>query len=363
MLAATIPAKEAMRVLHSFEAVHRLDRCSPTDTFQWAKKNNRVIAFEFLTSPAEVWQARENDKGDLDTKKLELSVKHKRISTAAIVSTDLRSALTESGLHDALAEDLDDALAARVDLSDVRPGTRLRVIATEEDIEARFTRYSEVLAVDWIAPGRSPIRVYGFHADKTTRFYDGKGHAPYRGAWRSPIPMARISSRFDMHRMHPVLHVVMPHNGVDFAAPSGTPVYAAAAGTLKTVGDGGPCGNMVQIEHPNNIISSYCHLSRFAGGLHVGEHIEPRELVGYVGQTGRATGPHLHFAVKRGDIFIDPLSMKLDGVHVLAPRDRDAFDAFKGEMDAALEAISLPDAPSDVDGGVPPENGDEDNGE
>jgi murein DD-endopeptidase MepM/ murein hydrolase activator NlpD len=353
MLGAGIPAKEAMRVLHAFDPVHKLDRCSPRDTFQWAKKNGRIIAFEYRTSPAEVWQAKENEKGELEAKKLDLLVKHARVATAAIVTSDLRDALSRAGLHEELAEDLDDALAARIDLADIKPGTRLRVVATEEDIEARFSRYTEVLAVDWIAPGRPPLRVYGFHAGNVTRFYDGKGHAPYRGAWRSPIPMARISSRFNMHRVHPVLHVVMPHNGVDFAAPPGTPVYAAAAGTVKTVGDGGPCGNMVQIEHAGSIVSSYCHLSRFAPGLHPGEHVEPRALVGYVGQTGRATGPHLHFAVKRGDVFIDPLSMKLDGVHVLAPKEKEPFEQFKNEMDAALDAIALPDAPEDVDAGAP----------
>jgi murein DD-endopeptidase MepM/ murein hydrolase activator NlpD len=117
---------------------------------------------------------------------------------------------------------------------------------------------------------------------------------------------------------------------------------------------------MVQIEHANNIVSSYCHLSRFAS-IHAGEHIEPRELIGYVGQTGRATGPHLHFAVKKGEMFIDPLSMKLDGVHVLPPKEKDAFDTFKNEMDAALDAIDLPEA-LDVDASAPVET-EEDLGE
>ena len=77
----------------------------------------------------------------------------------------------------------------------------------------------------------------------------------------------------------------MPHNGVDFAAPTGTPIYAAASGTVKTAGDSGPCGNMVQIEHNAGIISSYCHMSRFAAGVHVGEHVDTRQLIGYVGHS------------------------------------------------------------------------------
>jgi hypothetical protein len=144
--------------------------------------------------------------------------------------------------------------------------------------------------------------------------------------------------------MHPVLHVVMPHNGIDFGASTGTPVFASAQGTVHSAGDGGPCGNMVQIEHTNGLTTAYCHLSRFAPGLHPGQHVEARQLVGYVGQTGRATGPHLHFAVKRGGNFIDPMGLKMDGVRTLPPADRDAFAKRRAELDPVIDALALPSA-------------------
>lgn len=340
---AGLQPKEAMRWLRSFEGLRRFDRAGPKDAFVFARRGKDVVAFEYVTSPAEVWQARADGAG-ISTRKLDLVVTHEDVAKGVVVEGDLRAAAAAAGLHPEIVLALDDALEARVDLHDLKPGTRLRVIATEEDVEGRFSRYSELSAVEVLQPGRAALRVYAF-GDKSVHFYDAKGQQPYRGAWRSPIPGARISSRFNPRRMHPVLHVVMPHNGVDFGAPSGTPVYAAAAGTLRTVGDGGPCGNMVQIEHGGNIVSSYCHLSRFAAGLHAGDHVEPRQLVGYVGKTGRATGPHLHFAVKRGEMFIDPLTMKLDGVRVVSPKERAAFDQTKDEMDAALDAIALPEAP------------------
>lgn len=340
--AAGVPTKEAFRLLHAMNEVRRLDRCAPGDGFEVARRGARVVAFEYWTSPAEVWQAREDEKGDLSAKKLDLAVSTRRVAAGLAVDGDLRGALASAGLHEELAAELDEALAAHADLATARAGTRLRVLATEEKIEGRFSRYSEILAIAMAPPGQPELRVYGFKSGRTAHFYDAKGRAPYRGAWRSPVPGARVSSRFDMHRMHPVLHTVMPHNGVDFAAPPGTPVYAAAAGAVRTAGDGGPCGNMVQIEHAGGIVSSYCHLSRF-GPIHAGDHVEQRQLVGYVGQTGRATGPHLHFAVKRGEMFVDPFSMKLDGVHVLPPKERDAFDAFKSEMDGGLDAVALPE--------------------
>jgi murein DD-endopeptidase MepM/ murein hydrolase activator NlpD len=164
------------------------------------------------------------------------------------------------------------------------------------------------------------------------------------------VPLARLASRFNPHRMHPVLHVVMPHNGVDFAAPVGAPVYATAAGVVASVGYGGPCGNMVEISHAGGVTSIYCHLSRFASGLHAGLHVEQRQLIAYVGQTGRVTGPHLHFGIRRGGVFVDPMTLRLDGVRVVPRALRDEFDRRRAELDAALDEIPLP-----ASGGVVPE--------
>ncbi|MDP9002109.1 MAG: M23 family metallopeptidase, partial [Myxococcota bacterium] len=143
-----------------------------------------------------------------------------------------------------------------------------------------------------------------------------------------------------------VLHVVMPHNGVDLAAPTGAPVYATAAGVVTSVGLAGPCGNRVEIEHAHGITSVYCHLSHFAAGLRAGQRVEQRQLIAYVGQTGRVTGPHLHFGVRRGDVFIDPMTLRLDGVRVVPRGQRDQFDRLRGELDGELDAIALPAPPS-----------------
>jgi murein DD-endopeptidase MepM/ murein hydrolase activator NlpD len=200
----------------------------------------------------------------------------------------------------------------------------------------------EYLSAD---PDVNPLRVYRFHSDKAQGFFDAKGHQPYKGGFRSPIPFARISSRFNMRRMHPILHVIMPHNGVDFVASTGTPVYAACGGNIEWIGDGGPSGNLVTIRHANGITTGYAHLSRFAPHLSQGTPVETRQLVGYVGSTGRSTGPHLHFSAKRNGVFIDPLGLKLDGDRVLPKSERTTFEDQRAAMDKLLEAIPLPPAP------------------
>src|SRR6185436_15858992 len=104
------------------------------------------------------------------------------------------------------------------------------------------------------------------------------------------------------------------------------------------------CGNMVEISHPGGINTVYCHLKGFAQGLHSGQKVEPRQLIGYVGQTGRVTGPHLHFGVKRNGAFIDPLALKMDSVRVLPPADRDVFASKRADLDTIIDGVALPSA-------------------
>jgi murein DD-endopeptidase MepM/ murein hydrolase activator NlpD len=349
-----VPRAEAFRVIKAFEGVKSLDHCAPKDTYAFAKdrESGKVVAFEYATSPIEIWQARDRD-GVLEAKRLELPVEQKRVAVGVSVGDDLRASIVQAGLDDDMLKMLDDALEGHAELADLRSGARLRLVATEDRMEGTFVRYAELDAVEYTPanPSAPKLRVYwygkappsqtGPHAH-TGGFYDAKGQQPYHGGWRTPVPLARIASRFNPRRMHPVLHVIMPHNGVDFAAPAGTPIYASASGVVKTAGDSGPCGNMVQIQHANGLTSSYCHMSRFAAGIHPGQHVDQRQLLGYVGQTGRATGPHLHFAIKRGDVFLDPLAFKLDGVRVLPAGMRDDYAKTRVEMDLAIEAIAMP---------------------
>jgi murein DD-endopeptidase MepM/ murein hydrolase activator NlpD len=350
LVATGLRRNDAFRVLNAFRGVRKFDRASPADTFVVAKQRatGRVVAFEYATSPKDVYQAREDESGALVGQKLELAVEHRQRAVAVTVGKDLRSSVAEAGLDERIVHMIDDALHGHAELSRVQAGARLRVVATELRIESAFVQYDQLEAVEYLpANGGEPLRVYffgpsGSKAKKLGGYYDAKGRQPYHGGWRSPVPLARISSRFNPRRVHPVLKVVRPHNGVDYAAPPGTPVYAAAAGLVRSVGDGGPCGNMVQLQHANGLVTAYCHLSRYAAGLRAGQRVEGRQLIGYVGQTGRATGPHLHFAVKRGAVFLDPLSLKLDGVRVVPPRDREAFDARRTELDALIDAVTLP---------------------
>ena len=362
-----VSRSEGQRLVASIADVHSVDRFGPKDMLTVAvdKASGSVVAYELASSPADVWQARDDAAQQSDgtpklvAKKLKLEVQRVRVRKAVLVGADLHASFVDAGLApiDDLLAMLDDALEGHAELSDVRPGARLRIVATQDQVDGAFVRWVSLEAVEYFpaAAGAPSVRVYRFgdeddeaedkrgpDAKKHRGWYDTKGRQPYHGGWRSPVPLARITSRFNPHRMHPVLHVVMPHNGVDFAAPVGAPVYATAAGVVTSIGPAGPCGNRVEISHPGNIQSIYCHLSRFAAGLHVGLHVEQRQLIAYVGQTGRVTGPHLHFGIRKNGVIVDPMTLRLDGVRVVPRGSRDEFDRQRAELDAELDGVALP---------------------
>ncbi len=363
---AGITKSEIRRVTLAVSGIHRIEHAGPKDTFVVARDRSKgtISAFEVIASPTDVWQARADEGGALVVKKLALPVEWKTSKTAVVITADLKQAITAAGLREEAIEEIDDALEGHGDAAVIKAGIRLRVVGSEEWVDGTFAGF-RVDAVEYVPRSSAPLRVYYYERDAATEgsrrrmphpgYYDAKGQQPFRGAFRSPLALARVTSRFNPKRMHPVLHVVTPHNGIDFGATTGTPVFAASAGTVRTAGNGGPCGNMVELEHTAGITTAYCHLSKFAAGLHPGQHVEARQLVGYVGATGRVTGPHLHFAVKRAGAFIDPLGLKMDGVHTLPPADRDAFAKRRAELDVALEAITLPA----VDGSAPADDKDD----
>jgi murein DD-endopeptidase MepM/ murein hydrolase activator NlpD len=373
---AGIPRTEIKRLAHALESVHRATRPAATDTFVLArdKSKNTIVAFELAMSPVDVWQVRLDDpdgkdEGRTTARKLDLFIEHKHAGGALVVGADLGKAALAAGLRPETVDAISDAVEGHVEPGTVRAGLRMRVATTEDWVEGALARV-RVDAIELVPPKGAPFRVYHYERDPSAEgshrhapaagFYDAKGRQPVHGAFRSPIPLARVTSRFNPKRMHPVLHVVMPHNGIDFGATTGTPVYAAAAGTVISAANSGPCGNMVEIEHTGGTSTAYCHLNGFAQGLHSGQKVEAHQLVGYVGHTGRVTGPHLHFAAKKNGVFIDPQGLKMDGMRVLPPSDREAFAKNRGELDAVLDGIALPAAPNVPDVAEPEAEGTDD---
>jgi murein DD-endopeptidase MepM/ murein hydrolase activator NlpD len=345
-----VPKAQVYRVLKAFDAVRKFDKSGKKDRFVVAmeRESHRVKAFEYELSPSEIWQTKEGDDGLLRPgEKLDLKIAEAEVTAAFYVGSDLTASYQAAGLEDGILQAMDEALSGRLSSESFEEGGTVRVIAIEETALGLFSRYKRIVAMEYRSPdpATKPVRIYTFNGQEAKGYWDERGKQPYAGGWRSPVPGAPITSRFNPKRMHPVLHKIMPHQGTDFGAPTGTPIYAAYRGVIETIGPLGPCGNAVQIQHPNNIVTGYCHLSRFAPALKAGDKVGTHRLIGYVGTTGRSTGPHLHFFAKKAGVFFDAETLQLDGERPVPTIDRQGFLAAKGDLDRRLEAIALPEPP------------------
>lgn len=195
---------------------------------------------------------------------------------------------------------------------DQHPGDSFRILVDTEYLNGDFLRYKKIVAAEYAGQAGTYRAFLWTPPDRNEGYFSEDGEALERTFLKSPLKYARVSSRFSRARMHPVLHTSRGHYGVDYAAPTGTPVWAAAPGKVVYKGPKGGGGNVVQLDHRNGYRTSYLHLSKFAADLEVGQTVRRKDVIGYVGTTGLSTGPHLHFGVKKNGQHVDPLSMTME---------------------------------------------------
>lgn len=344
-----VEKNQVYRLIKAFDGVRSFDKTSRKDKFIVAidRASKRVLAFEYVVSGEEIYQAKESEGGTLAASQLDLKIANEEVSGSVYIGKNLARSLDDAGFENGLAKAIDDAFLGRISTEGFEEGGTLRVIATETTALGEFVRYKQIIGVEYHPPDpASPaIRAYHYEGARFRGYVDEQGRAPDGSGWTKPVPTAPITSHYNPKRLHPILKTVMPHTGTDFGAPTGTPIYAAFKGKVTLAGNAGPCGQMVQIDHPGGIQSGYCHMSKFAPGIKEGMTVGTKQLIGYVGTTGRSTGPHLHFWTKKDGVFFDAETLKMGGLKVLPPEERDGFAARKSELDARIDGIAMPDPP------------------
>jgi len=225
-----------------------------------------------------------------------------------------------------LAWELADVFAWQLDFSrDLQPGDKFRVVLERRTSEEGETQVGSVLAADLEVNGR-PVSAFRFSEKDKPGFFDAAGLSLRRAFLRAPVEFRRISSRFNRARMHPVLGYARRHEGTDYAADPGTPVMSAGDGTVVSTGWSGGYGNMVVVRHRSGITTRYGHLRGFAAGVRAGASVSQGEVIGYVGSTGLATGPHLHYEFRVNGAARDPSRVDLGNGEPIAPSLKPAFD-------------------------------------
>lgn len=287
--------------------------------------------------------------------RVEKPVEHQRRTADVTITSSLWNDMIAAGASPALIVDLADIYQWSVNFFGLQKDDRFRLLYSQTVCEG------EVVSVDTIyfslytpASGKEVAAVRFDTGDGSRGTYWGKGGESLKRMFlKAPLKYNRISSGFSYARKHPVTGQVRAHTAVDYAAPTGTPVHAIGDGTVMRIGwDGGGGGNRIRLKHAQGYETSYMHLSRFAPGLKTGSRVSQGQLIGYVGATGTATGPHLDFRVFQNGKALDPLSLNSPASEPLDAKYLDGFNALYDRLLAELEgripadSAAVPDSTS-----------------
>ena len=255
---------------------------------------------------------------------------------AGTVGNNFTQSAQHSGLSLAQAYALSHIFSGYLDFSkDIQPSDHWELLYENYFLNDKLIKTGYIVAAKWFHGDKAYTAIRFTYPNEHTNYYtpDGKGLTPLFLKW--PIHFKRISSYFSLHRYDPVIHRIHPHLGVDLAAPTGTPIHAIGSGRVLFIGKRGGYGNAILIRHNRQYQSLYAHLSRFQRKLHRGSVVKKGQVIGYVGQTGWATGPHLHFEMHVFGIPHDPLSLKFIGGN---PVPAAYLEEFKKQA-ASLESL------------------------
>jgi murein DD-endopeptidase MepM/ murein hydrolase activator NlpD len=307
-----VPGQEVQAIVSALRGLFPFRKARAGDQLRVERRDGEagLFRFSYRQGPADEWIVERLPDGTLRAAKrpVELTTEVVRVETT--IQSSLFEAFQKSGEDPNLAVLAADVLAWDVDFyHDVRNGDRFRLVVEKVLADGKLLRYGEVLAAEYDGEATGRKRLFRYtDPDGQTSYYDDEGQSARRGFLRSPLKYAHITSRFG-NRLHPVLGYTRAHEGVDYGAPVGTPVWSVGDGQVRQAGWNGGCGKSVSIRHRNGFETVYCHLSGIA--VSTGKPVQQKQVIGWVGATGLATGPHLHYAVKRGGAFMNPMQLKV----------------------------------------------------
>lgn len=338
-----VPVPSIGPAVAALGAVYDFRRSQPGHEYEAElDRDGQIVRLRYQTAPEFFYEARSSDAGWI-AERVDLPVEITVHAVGGTVRTSVSQALVEAGETDALVRSLVDVLQWEIDFSsDIREGDSFRLLYEKVWLEGEFLRYGKVLGVEYRG-SRARAAAWYFDEPGHEGWYTTDGESTRRMFLAAPCRYRRISSRFDPNRLHPILNVRRPHLGVDYAAATGTPVYAVADGSVSFVGRRGGNGNLVVIRHEQGYESGYSHLHGFARGLRAGQEVSQGQLIGYVGSTGLSTGPHLHFTLKLDGRFVDPLAERPRRGAALTGRVLADFRRRQSQLAAELEQVAIVD--------------------
>jgi murein DD-endopeptidase MepM/ murein hydrolase activator NlpD len=332
-----LPPADVTGVVQALTGLFPFNHARPGDQLRVERREGEqaLARFSYRQGPADEWLVERQADGTLRGQKRPVSLTTEVARVEVKIEGSLWASMEKAGEDPDLAVLASDVLAWDVDFyRDVRPGDGMRLVVERVLVDGERLRYGEVLAAEYEGGATGTKKLFRYTDPRgETSYFDESGQSARRGFLKSPLKLARITSHFG-NRMHPVLGYEKAHQGIDYGAPTGTPVWAVGDGRVEQAGLNGGCGKSVTIRHRNGYETVYCHLS--AVNVSAGKPVTQKQVIGAVGQTGLATGPHLHYAVKKAGAYVNPLTIQVPREAPVAPELLDDFHEKIGPLRARL---------------------------
>jgi murein DD-endopeptidase MepM/ murein hydrolase activator NlpD len=338
---AGLEGAQADAVISALEGVFDVRKSREGDQLRLVYRDGELDYFDYRQNTVDEWQVRrEADRMVASKRTVEVEKQLARVELE--VGSSLYEAALATGEDPALAMALADVFAWDIDFYlDVRKGDHVACLVEKFVTKGRLLRYGEVLAADYRGQAVGHRRVFRYQLpDGETSYFQDDGTSTRKAFLKSPLKFAHVTSGFGS-RFHPVLQYVAAHQGVDYAAAVGTPVWAVADGVVTVAGDTGAGGNALCLRHHNGLETCYLHLSSFGAGVRVGARVSQKQVVALSGNTGRTTGPHLHYALKRGGVYVNPLNQKFPRAEPVPPKLLADFREKLAPMATQLDVASV----------------------
>ncbi len=308
-----------------------------------AGRTRRLAGLAFEPDDIRTIHLSADAQGQYHAREFVTPLTRRTVSARGVIENSLYVDAIASGAHHATIVDIANLLGFSVDFQrEIHPGDPFEILFEEWVApDGRAVRAGDLLYVGFAPKGR-PLAYWRYeNGDGDVDFYDADGESARRALMKTPINGARLSSHFGKRR-HPILGYTRLHKGTDFAAPRGTPVFAAGDGVVERASRYGGYGHYIRLRHANGYKTAYAHLRGYARGVRSGVRVRQGEVIGYVGSTGRSTGPHLHYEVMKNGRHVNPMKLSAPTGRTLTAAEKQAFAAVRSRLDA-LRALHAGD--------------------
>ena len=319
-----VPLNTAYRIFR-LDKNNLLSKIKPGDEMKFTYLGEDITGIEIIKDSINSILIEITDK--ISIKKISKDVELIQSFKSGVIKTSFYEAALEAEIPDSIIMDFAYIFGWDIDfIFDIREGDSFNVIYETPYSEGEKVKNGDIILAKFVNRGETYSANRFFLNDNDKEFFDDNGNNLQKAFLRAPLDFAYISSHFNPNRMHPVLHTIRAHNGVDYAAKTGSPVRTTGNGTVHYAGRRNGCGNEIVIKHSNDYSTRYCHLNKFKSGIKKGTKVIQGETIGFVGSTGLATGPHLHYEFKIGNKHVDPVKLQLPSAEPISQNLRPDFD-------------------------------------